>query len=103
MSLISTETFDYFNSDQCLDPVAPWRSVDKLHFQTDTDLTFSLKSGGHNAGIVSESGHASRHCRVSERLRFDQEYYVDTDSGWVTPVQPTGDLGRAPSRDVLEK
>jgi polyhydroxyalkanoate synthase len=45
------------------DHVSPWHSVYKLHRITETELTFVLTSGGHNAGIVSEPGHARRHYR----------------------------------------
>ena len=55
------------------DHVAPWRSVYKLHVLTDTDVTFLLTSGGHNAGIVSEPGHAGRHYRVATK-RGDATY-----------------------------
>jgi polyhydroxyalkanoate synthase len=47
------------------DHVAPWRSVYKIHYLTDTDVTFVLTTGGHNAGIVSEPGHRGRHFRIA--------------------------------------
>jgi len=42
------------------DHIAPWQSVYKIHYLCDTDITCVLTSGGHNAGIVSEPGHANR-------------------------------------------
>jgi polyhydroxyalkanoate synthase len=51
------------------DHVAPWRSVYKLNLLCDTDIPFLLTDGGHNAGIVSEPGHARRHYRALHRAR----------------------------------
>lgn len=45
------------------DHVSPWRSVYKLHRLASTPIDFVLASGGHNAGIVSEPGHAHRSYR----------------------------------------
>ncbi|MEM8957677.1 MAG: alpha/beta fold hydrolase [Pseudomonadota bacterium] len=47
------------------DHVAPWRSVHKVHLLFDSEVTFVLTSGGHNAGIVSEPGHRGRHFRIA--------------------------------------
>jgi polyhydroxyalkanoate synthase len=60
------------------DHVAPWRSVYKINLVTDTEVTFVLTSGGHNAGIVSEPGHHGRHFRLASRL--PGENYVDPDT-----------------------
>lgn len=47
------------------DHIAPWKSVFKLHTLLETDLTFVLTSGGHNAGIVSEPGHPRRYYQTT--------------------------------------
>ena len=49
------------------DHISPWRSVYKAHLLVDTELTFLLTNGGHNAGIINEPGRADRHYRVGTR------------------------------------
>lgn len=48
------------------DHVAPWKSVYKIHLMTNTDITFVLTNGGHNAGIVSEPNHQGRFYFIKE-------------------------------------
>jgi polyhydroxyalkanoate synthase len=66
------------------DHVAPWRSVYKIHLFADTEVTFVLTSGGHNAGVVSEPGHPRRTYQISRKE--DSEKYIDPDT-WqsITP------------------
>ncbi len=75
---VSTET----------DHVAPWRSVYKIQLLTDTDVTFLLTSGGHNAGIISEPGHLARHYRISTRKMG--EPYRDADDWYAATPESAG-------------
>ncbi|WP_425406663.1 PHA/PHB synthase family protein [Hwanghaeella sp.] len=59
------------------DHVAPWKSVFKINLLSDTDITFLLTSGGHNAGIISEPGHPHRHYRMVEKK--ERDLYVAPD------------------------
>jgi polyhydroxyalkanoate synthase len=70
------------------DHVAPWHSVYKINLVADTDVTFLLTSGGHNAGIISEPGHKGRFYRVSHRR--SGEKYLDPDSWYLTTQSAPG-------------
>ncbi|WP_454685406.1 PHA/PHB synthase family protein [Ancylobacter moscoviensis] len=70
------------------DHVAPWRSVYKVHQLTDTDVTFVLTSGGHNAGIVSELGHRGRRFRVATKHTADLQ--ISPDEWLVSAEQKQG-------------
>jgi polyhydroxyalkanoate synthase len=52
------------------DHISPWRSVYKLHHLCDAEITFVLTTGGHNAGIVSEPGHANRAYQIATRPAY---------------------------------
>jgi len=107
------------------DHVSPWRSVYKLHLLTHNEMTFVLTAGGHNAGIVSEPGHAGRYYRCATRgrngaYRSRHDFVLDTppvDGSWWpcwrdwlhahssgdTQARPLGpSLGIAPGLFVLE-
>jgi polyhydroxyalkanoate synthase len=66
------------------DHIAPWRSVYKLHLLSDTEITFALTRGGHNAGIVSEPGHPRRSFRIAVTGPADP--YRDPDD-WVAQAE----------------
>jgi len=68
------------------DHVAPWHSVYKFNLLSDTDVTFVLTSGGHNAGIVSEPGHPRRHYRIQSRIK--DAPYTDPDR-WLAETETT--------------
>jgi len=70
------------------DHVAPWRSVHKIHILTDTDLTFLLTTGGHNAGIVSQPGRLHRSFQCLTRVRGER--YLDPDQWLSTALQQDG-------------
>jgi polyhydroxyalkanoate synthase len=70
------------------DHVAPWRSVHKIHLLTDTEVTFLLTSGGHNAGIVSEPGHKGRSYQVMTKSSTDN--YADPDAWAVAAPRKDG-------------
>jgi polyhydroxyalkanoate synthase len=70
------------------DHVAPWRSTYKINFLTDTDVTYLLASGGHNAGIVSEPGHDHRGFQVMTRKADDR--YIDPDAFLAQTPQKQG-------------
>jgi len=67
------------------DHIAPWRSVYKIHYLSSTDITFVLTSGGHNAGIVSEPGHANRQFRIEYAAGADLRVGPDE---WIAAVEP---------------
>lgn len=69
------------------DHVAPWPSVFKIQVLTDTEVTFVLTSGGHNAGIVSEPGHPHRSYRVKTKGAMDR--YANPDA-WLAEVNAQG-------------
>jgi polyhydroxyalkanoate synthase len=67
------------------DHVAPWQSTYKIHLLADTEVTYVLTNGGHNAGIVSEPGHAGREYRIATKQASDK--YEDPEN-WASHNVP---------------
>ncbi len=94
------------------DHVSPWRSVYKLHRLTDTELTFALANGGHNAGIVAEPGHPGRHYALHTRHAADawidpQAWQAQADchdgswwTAWQSWLVAHGSGKRVPARGI---
>lgn len=57
------------------DHIAPWKSVYKIHLFVDSEVTFLLTSGGHNAGVISEPGHKGRTFQRATSTRGNR--YID--------------------------
>ena len=70
------------------DHVAPWRSTYKINLQMDTEVTYLLTGGGHNAGIVSEPGHDGRSFQVMTKQ--DTDRYIDPDAFLATAPSKEG-------------
>jgi len=66
------------------DHVAPWRSVYKIVPLTDTEVSFLLTSGGHNAGVVSPPGTPGRSYQLVTHAA--DAPYVDPDT-WQASAQ----------------
>jgi polyhydroxyalkanoate synthase subunit PhaC len=60
------------------DHVSPWRSTYKINLLADTDVTYLLTTGGHNAGIVSEPGRDGRSFQVMTAKA--DGHYVDPET-----------------------
>ncbi len=69
------------------DHVAPWRSAFKIHLLADTDVTFLLTTGGHNAGIVADPDRPGGSFQVLTKSATDR--YLDPDT-WAK-VAPRSD------------
>jgi polyhydroxyalkanoate synthase subunit PhaC len=70
------------------DHVAPWHSTYKINLLTDTDVTYLLTTGGHNAGIVSEPGHPHRSYQIMTKKAADR--YVDPEAYLATAPRKEG-------------
>jgi polyhydroxyalkanoate synthase len=62
------------------DHIAPWKSVFKITWLSRSDVTFTLVTGGHNAGIVAPPGEDRRSYWINTIGK--DERHVDAD-GWL--------------------
>ncbi len=67
------------------DHVAPRRSVYKFNLLTDTEVTFALTNGGHNAGVLSHLRKPQAHDRLATKAVH--AHFVDPDH-WLADNSP---------------
>jgi len=67
------------------DHVAPWKSVHKIHYLSQADVTFALTEGGHNGGVVSPPGRRAREYWVRCTGKSDRDL---SPSVWLKQTQP---------------
>ena len=70
------------------DHVAPWRSTYKIHHLAETEVTYLLTTGGHNAGIVSEPDHRARSFQVATAAA--DANHIDPDTWLMTAPRKNG-------------
>jgi len=70
------------------DHVAPWRSTYKIHRLVETEVTYLLTTGGHNAGIVSEPNHGARSFQVGTAAA--DANHIDPDTWLLTAPRKNG-------------
>ena len=90
-----------FSVGTLTDHVAPWRSAFKIHLLTDTEVTFLLTTGGHNAGVVSPPGRPNRSYQMTTRNHH--EPYVDPDVWQSTSPRHQGSWWPAWERWLSER
>lgn len=66
-----------FSVSTIKDHIAPWKSVYKIHYFTDSDITFVLTNAGHNTGIVNEPGESGRSYQILTHKRNEKHLAPD--------------------------
>ena len=72
------------------DHVAPWKSVHKIHFLAEADITYVLANGGHNAGIVAAPDEAEHSYQVLTKRRLIRTSAPNNGSSWRRPTRDHG-------------
>jgi len=75
------------------DHIAPWKSVYKVTWLADSEVTFILASGGHNVGIVSPPREPVRRAKNREyRIETigDGDWHLDADAWFARATRRDG-------------
>ena len=75
------------------DHIAPWKSVYKITWLANSDVTFVLASGGHNAGIVSaprSEGSAPSHREYHINTISSADWHLDAEAWYSRATRHDG-------------